>query len=505
MESPGKFVCLVLDEAVETTDGRSFAPNSVTWREPLPLTLMGKDVNEGEGHQGSLAIGAIEHMWRDGSKIYAEGHFSASAEGQDYRKRIEEGTLNRVSADLGGVTLDMSDEGNKKILKGTLMGVTVVPFSAFNETTISLVEENELVAAAIPVNPPAQWFENPNLKGPTPLTVMSNGQVFGHAATWGTCHISNPSGPGKCTTPPHSNTDYSYYQTGSVWTQEGVTIKTGRISLGTGHAGPNVGPQAAVAHYDNTGTAVADVRVGEDSIGIWVAGAVRPSVDDHRLREFAGSAVSGDWRRINGNLEMVGLLSVNVPGFPIPAPKALVASGEIEAITAAGIVTCGCEECDCGVECNCMNDSEEIISVEASGTIASFDTSTIDVPVQDATLEPAVDEPVIDAAESIVDAQVETEVPAEISETQESVEADAEEADATTTEPAVDDKAINLLRKATIDSLSRNVRKRGGAEPKKEPAKVKSLISSIKHDIEHKNDRTVRVGSTSVVIGPKKG
>jgi hypothetical protein len=55
--------------------------------------------------------------------------------------------------------------------------------------------------------------------------------------------------------------------------------------------------------------------------------------------------VSGDWRPINGHLELVGLLAVNVPGFPVPRQRALAASvgdeGEYEtlALVAAGIVT----------------------------------------------------------------------------------------------------------------------------------------------------------------------
>ncbi|MCI4354550.1 MAG: hypothetical protein L3K06_04215, partial [Thermoplasmata archaeon] len=45
----------------------------------------------------------------------------------------------------------------------------------------------------------------------------------------------------------------------------------------------------------------------------------------------------------NGNLELVALLAVNVPGFPVPRARALVASGDAEperlALVAAGIVT----------------------------------------------------------------------------------------------------------------------------------------------------------------------
>lgn len=61
-----------------------------------------------------------------------------------------------------------------------------------------------------------------------------------------------------------------------------------------------------------------------------------------------GAKLSGDWRgmKVGGrsNLELVGILAVNVPGFPVPRPQVLVADGlDMEeeprlALVAAGIV-----------------------------------------------------------------------------------------------------------------------------------------------------------------------
>src|SRR5690606_1868713 len=47
------------------------------------------------------------------------------------------------------------------------------------------------------------------------------------------------------------------------------------------------------------------------------------------------SAVSGDWRPINGRLELVAVCAVNCPGFPIP--RTMVASGAAVSLVAAGI------------------------------------------------------------------------------------------------------------------------------------------------------------------------
>jgi hypothetical protein len=183
---------------------------------------------------------------------------------------------------------------------------------------------------------PAYYFADPQLDGPTPLTVDDDGHVFGHLATWGTCHIGFA---GQCVTPPHSTSDYAYFATGAVRVRDADggelhTQAVGHITLGTGHASMSLAAKPAAEHYDNTGSVVADIAAGEDAHGIWIAGRARPGIDVEQLR---ASALSGDWRKINGRLELVAALGVNVPGFPIP--RARVASGEQVALVAAGAVT----------------------------------------------------------------------------------------------------------------------------------------------------------------------
>lgn len=197
-----------------------------------------------------------------------------------------------------------------------------------------------LVAAAAPSKlPPGEWFENPNLTGPTPLTVTPDGRVFGHIATWGVCHIGLS---GVCTTAPHSATEYAHFRTGVVDTTTGEAF-VGQLTIGTGHAAMSAKARAAVEHYDNTGTAVADVSVGEDAFGIWTAGVTRPSATEQQIRDLKASAISGDWRDVRGNgqLELVAALAVNVPGFGVPR-VALAASGGVQtALVAADIVVPG--------------------------------------------------------------------------------------------------------------------------------------------------------------------
>lgn len=180
--------------------------------------------------------------------------------------------------------------------------------------------------------PPAAWFANPNLPGPTGLRVTDDGRVYGHLASWSVCHTGIGS---KCVTAPHSITDYRYFKVGTVVTDNGQELAVGKITLGGGHASAEYGIRPALEHYDDAGTAVAAINVGEDGHGIWVAGAVLPGVDAERVARLRLSPLSGDWRRAEGNLELIAALAVNTPGFPV-----LRASAEEDmTLLAAGVVT----------------------------------------------------------------------------------------------------------------------------------------------------------------------
>jgi hypothetical protein len=192
--------------------------------------------------------------------------------------------------------------------------------------------ESEDAMTTAPLRPPAHWFDDPMLDGPTPLTVTADGQVKGHLALWNVCHFGMQD---VCRMAPHSSTGYQYFMTGTVLTADGTQRKVGRITLGTGHANLRLGYIPAADHYDNTGTAVAVVAAGEDRFGPWVAGATVPEVPEAKIAELRRSPLSGDWRPTPKGLELVAALAVNTPGFPVVG---LNASGEVLSLVAAGMV-----------------------------------------------------------------------------------------------------------------------------------------------------------------------
>lgn len=211
-------------------------------------------------------------------------------------------------------------------------GATVV------RSTNSVQPELALVAAAVPVDPPRGWFFRDEADGPTPLTVTDDGEVYGHIATWDVCHVASPAGEGICVLAPRSATNYAKFHVGTLKTAEGDIIDVGKLTMGTGHAGPRLTPHEAASHYDHTGTAAADVRAIDGRHGIWVSGALRPTMTAAKVRALRASPISGDWRKVNGNLELHAALAVNVPGFPIPRVNGLVASGELNSLVAAGML-----------------------------------------------------------------------------------------------------------------------------------------------------------------------
>ena len=370
-EHGAKFsIPLVIPEGSETGDGRIFQKGSISMRD-LPLPLLWQ-IKTGNGHDGSVVVGQITYMERTDEGIgNAIGVFDSGEFGQEAERLVRYGFIRGVSADMdkfeadeeapedtGDDSKDISS-GRINITSARVMAVTIVPKPAFQECFIQIVDERTnseeetmqpdgiyvdnvnpldasalvacgIVAGAIPNEPPISWFDDPKLKKATPLTIGDDGRVFGHIAAWHVDHIGMAFG----TKPPRSRSKYSYFHTGVVRTDDGSDVPVGQLTLAGGHAGLEASAQQAAKHYDDTGSAFADVHAGEDSYGIWVAGSLRSGTSPEQIRAARASAPSGDWRPIKGSLELVAVCQVNVPGFPIA--RARVASGQVMALVAAG-------------------------------------------------------------------------------------------------------------------------------------------------------------------------
>ncbi len=284
-----------------------------------------------------------------------------------------------------GVVLfeDTVDAILERFTRIRVRGATLISCAAFDGAWIELEPEGaeadapadepptEAVVAATPVRPPAAWFseaepqagderlvEQVDGSWAVPLTILDNGQVFGHIARAGQGHRGYAN---NRPTPPRSATGYREFHVGHVVCEGGEDIATGALIVGCDHAPLNLRIGSARDHYANSGLGWADGRVVDGEFGPWFSGVLRPNVTEGDLRVLRALSLSGDWRPERGALELCAVLSVNVPGFPI-AREAMAASalcsgascpvvslpaaavgldesGEIAALVAAGMVT----------------------------------------------------------------------------------------------------------------------------------------------------------------------
>lgn len=397
-------------EGIVSGDQREFSKGALTWADPpIPLRWKKED-SHGGVNDVTVAVGTITNIQRVGNKIQGEGVFDLGSEdGREAHRRVGAGMLRGISIDADDITDadiefvwgDEDEEADdddlfamlfaspEKIVfhAGRVRAATLVDIPAFVEAYIGLTadgtQDTQIVldggvtvpddlesavvldekvrraslgatvasagitaAAAVSADlarPPREWFDDPKLSVPMNVIVTDEGRVYGHAAHWDQCHIGHPE---MCITPPYEDR-HPYYMTGEVVCADGSRVQVGQITVGTGHAPLPYSAQRAAEHYDNTGAAVADVTIGNDEWGIWMAGALRPGTDPNRIRELQASGkVSGDWRRIAGSLRLVGLLGVNVAGFQTPQVRSRVASGVQLALVAAGLPRLGSSTVD---------------------------------------------------------------------------------------------------------------------------------------------------------------
>lgn len=366
----GRFRALLIVEDTWSGDGRFIALDALTWRD-LPLPLMGLDSTT-DMHQEAVVIGSIDTITRQGNELWGAGPWAETAEANGIRQLVRDGHLRGVSADLDDVEFEIilpepEEEGEEeglllaaagdrgdgdvegdvivmedikmRVTSGRIMGATVVPFPAFSECFIEDSDPGApltasavaLTAAAVPIDPPRAWFDNPRFREHTPMTVTDSGRIYGHAADWESCHISFPD---RCVPPPRSASNYAYFHDGEVRCSDGTRVAVGHLSVKGGHADLDCSGAQAKAYYDDTDACIADVCVGEDAYGIWMAGALRPRADPVDVRTAMASGVSGDWRRLGGNLELIQLSSVNVRGFLKPRTRVRESAGLVAAVIA---------------------------------------------------------------------------------------------------------------------------------------------------------------------------
>jgi hypothetical protein len=203
----------------------------------------------------------------------------------------------------------------------------------------------ELIAAAytvtIPDVPPLEWYTEPT-ELPTigAIKVTPEGRFYGLLGPSGVAHRAFKN---KRIEIPKGNVDYSRFmsRTAMVTMADNTVeeIPAGVVTMNCGHANavPSVSANQALEHYDNSCSIVATIRIGENSKGVWVAGALMPGIEATDLARLLGCQLSGDWRPHQekpGMRELTAALLVPVPGFASAGPTVRIENGELVAATA---------------------------------------------------------------------------------------------------------------------------------------------------------------------------
>lgn len=371
-----RFRTLLAPIGVGTGDGRRFAEGAIS----LPATPFPFEwVREREGgHNGAVTIGTVQdaHIgtvaealtagWISPERVagmdagmmgvWASGEFLDDADRETMPRLaedvatamhlIENGTLGpSVDPDsfeavpvLAGTDTPaalelVTDETKLELLitSGRVRAATLVSIPAFAETSrpLELIPNEAPTPVAALLASVGQMerlldiaaFSGAALTGPTPITYdRETGRVFGHIATWQTCHTGYSE---VCVTAPRDPSgEFASFNRFPIETADGV-VWAGRITVGGRHAALSADANGAIREHDEK-TVAAYVRAYADEVGIAVAGVLQPDLDEGTLAVLSRRKVSGDWRETKDGLSLVEVLALSPgprahsePGFPV--------------------------------------------------------------------------------------------------------------------------------------------------------------------------------------------
>lgn len=291
---------IIAMEGVWTGDGRMWAPGSLSWDGVLPQALKWQPV-EADGHDGSVVVGRVDEIWRDGAAIWARGVFDAQTHPDLYRQwqlqmlrtvsikadSTDPGSIEEVpyegdappAAMLAAIQTDQADdvelvevhdaadpqaEGPVRYVfhRGRIRSVTLAPETAFAEAVVTLMEPAEVVEAeiaepgviiepdavvaagytiTIPDLPPESWFTEPTqLPTVGAVHITAEGRIFGLIAPANVLH-RGLSRLGQRVT-ARRGADYSGYMNKAclVTGDDGAPyrINAGNITFDCGHLSP---------------------------------------------------------------------------------------------------------------------------------------------------------------------------------------------------------------------------------------------------------------------------
>lgn len=286
----------------------------------------------------TVATGRDFYAWIDGSQVDNGempktagkfGHHEVSSDGNPGAANIKacQSGIGVLNGGRGGTSIPDSDRpGVHAHLAAHLKdaGLEAPPLTAAGGP---IVADGHTIT--IPDVPPPWWFDEPtDVVMATALTVTDEGRIYGMLAP---ANVGHRAYRDRRLTVPRG-VDYSRFLGRQTIVAGGGRRLTGVITADCGHCPPaaSADPSVRMQHYDNSCSVVADINIGENDNGVWVAGALKHYVTADQVSNMMGCVLSGDWAPHPdkpGQMEFVAALLVPVPGFPMAGqPDLLVAS-----------------------------------------------------------------------------------------------------------------------------------------------------------------------------------
>jgi hypothetical protein len=329
-------------DRIERRDGELFAHGVIDLKAPWGLeaaTLMGTRENPGILAGVSIIIDenpelpglTVEYQFADGCELESEdGEFDPAC-AEPERTIVKDGA--RVRA------VDLVDipafAGARLYLDAELPDDIEAPAFDNGEALTA-----STYTITIPELPPVEWFAEPTeVPEIGAITVTEDGRFFGYLAPR---HVAHRGFSKKRVTVPVGNVDYGIWMSRATLVDDGqggyAKIATGPITMDCGHAPMSNAVKGAARqqHYDNACSVVATARVGENSRGVWIAGALIPGITPDQVARMMACQLSGDWgphREKPGKRELAGALLVPRPGFPTAHHSFTLQGGELAQTT----------------------------------------------------------------------------------------------------------------------------------------------------------------------------
>lgn len=230
-------------------------------------------------------------------------------------------------AELGASTLVSIPAYADARLKYTGPGFSEGEGDSFDASKVDLAELEEISASALPTYP-AKAFPRVKFTGPTALRFRNitarNGEKFGcllgHLAPWDVPHLASAD-TGKKIVLRRDDMNLDLFNKGEVHLDDGSTVWTGYITVGTRHArgkrGRRLSNSELMDHYDRSDLAGAVVHAWKDDHGIAVCGITKGDATREQIRQVMECPPSVHARRSNGVMTLYGVLSVPIPGYGI--------------------------------------------------------------------------------------------------------------------------------------------------------------------------------------------